>query len=694
MKRPQKDHAPLVSASEAGVSTKQATSLQPDFTAAATFLQWLDPAADAWHLRTFPDAGTGPGHNYTGTLDQHAAALAADNAVGRGCFVVINEGGHKAADITRTRALFADLDGADLEPVLAGPLLPHIVVESSPARWHCYWLCDGLPLDQFRGVQQAIAARFGSDPSVIDLPRVMRLPGLVHHKGEPFLSHIVRLHKAPRYTADEILAAFPPVARAAAEPAERNAGGAIETGRHEDLVRHSRRLVLSGMDRADALATLQAMDAAGRWSRDMAPDEIARAVDGALLKLAGGEWQQVVDPADVFGKQPLPDGAEPLNSLAPVDLRNIMQATIEPIRYALAPLLPRGFVSLIGGHGGTGKSYLALVICVHVATGRPWAGFAVEQGPALFVSLEDRSELMRLRVRHVIAAYGLDAGAVSRNLRVVDGSAGLTALLREAPGYGGSRPMVTTPTFDDLARIVGDAVLVVIDGASEAYDGSENDKRQVRAFVRKLATLGGSNQPAVALTAHVDKASAKFGAMGNSYIGSVQWHNSTRSRLALTRDGERGQLVQEKLNLGRKLDAPVCLRWNDYGVPLPDLDATAAAEAEAGLSDADGVLAAMLAAVADGVIVGTGRSGSATTQKILENLPELPRQLQGASGRKRFWVAVADLQRAGKISIAEYQAPGRHTRQKYVINAAPIAPIAPIPRMRATSATRAPMCAP
>ena len=102
-------------------------------------------------------------------------------------FVTINAttgGRRKAVDVERVRAVFADLDGAPLDPVLACDLEPHIVVESSPGRFHAYWIVEGLPLDQFTPVQKAIAARFGSDPIVHDLPRVMRLPGFWHQKGD------------------------------------------------------------------------------------------------------------------------------------------------------------------------------------------------------------------------------------------------------------------------------------------------------------------------------------------------------------------------------------------------------------------------------------------------------------------------------------------------------------------------------
>lgn len=149
-----------------------------------TFLQVLAPNEDRHYFRTFPDGGGGRGHNYYGTLDEVATNLQLDNGKGYGVFVVVNAGGQKAHDINRIRAVWADFDGTALPQAL--PLPPHIIVESSPSKYHVYWMVDGLPIDQFTAVQRGIAGMLGSDPSVSDLSRVMRLPGFIHHKGEPF----------------------------------------------------------------------------------------------------------------------------------------------------------------------------------------------------------------------------------------------------------------------------------------------------------------------------------------------------------------------------------------------------------------------------------------------------------------------------------------------------------------------------
>lgn len=172
------------------------------------FLKALDRQADTFAFRVLPE-GAGNGvkpSNYMGRIADLWPKLQQANKQGGGVFVTINQGGRRANEITRVRAVFADTDGASLDPIKAA-LEPHIIVESSPSRWHVYWLVQpDFPLDQFAAVQAAIAAKFGTDPSIKDLPRIMRVPGFLHQKREPYLCQFVGLNsKLPRYSLDGIV---------------------------------------------------------------------------------------------------------------------------------------------------------------------------------------------------------------------------------------------------------------------------------------------------------------------------------------------------------------------------------------------------------------------------------------------------------------------------------------------------------
>lgn len=131
---------------------------------------------------------------FHGTLECLQDVLIERNLLGHGIFVMPNEGdlkGRRESNVIRVRAQWVDLDGAPIDQIYATPLQPHIVVESSPARWHAYWKVNHCPLDDFKNRQQALAKRFGGDILVCDLPRVMRVPGFFHWKAEPFLTRLL-----------------------------------------------------------------------------------------------------------------------------------------------------------------------------------------------------------------------------------------------------------------------------------------------------------------------------------------------------------------------------------------------------------------------------------------------------------------------------------------------------------------------
>ena len=156
-----------------------------------------------------------------GSLAEHAATLQHLNGLGAGIFVAVNQTdcqGRKRENIKRVRAVTLDLDGEPLDPVKHCALKPHIIVESSPGRYHCYWRVKGLALYQFEDVQRAIAQRFDGDPEIAKLTHVARLPGFYHRKREPFCTHIVEINDLPAYSAEEIVEEFPPETKAHRPP--------------------------------------------------------------------------------------------------------------------------------------------------------------------------------------------------------------------------------------------------------------------------------------------------------------------------------------------------------------------------------------------------------------------------------------------------------------------------------------------
>ncbi|MBF0625880.1 MAG: DUF3987 domain-containing protein, partial [Magnetococcales bacterium] len=192
-----------------------------------------------------------------GALEQWQTDLTAANAAGAGVFFMVNRGdgqGRRRANVTDVRALFVDLDGAPLESLLQAPLAPHWLVASSPGRYHAYWRVTGLPLARFGVWQSHLARRFGGDPAVKDLPRLMRLPGFLHRKGRPFLCQpLGEPGSGGPWSEQQMAAAFgwPDPVRSRGGPPQGEVPplGIPQGARDQTLFRYAQRLCKQGLSR-------------------------------------------------------------------------------------------------------------------------------------------------------------------------------------------------------------------------------------------------------------------------------------------------------------------------------------------------------------------------------------------------------------------------------------------------------------
>jgi RepB DNA-primase from phage plasmid len=168
---------------------------------AERFLTLLDHRTDRFTFQLFDDNRHRKDRRLArvlhGTLDEHYGTLVEGSRAGAGVFVTINTTnfqGRSAKCILKVRAYFGDLDGAPLDNIRRLTLPPDIITETSPGRYHVFYLVSDARLSEehFKQTQQKLANLLGGDPSVCDLPRVMRLPGFPHQKdpSNPFLTRI------------------------------------------------------------------------------------------------------------------------------------------------------------------------------------------------------------------------------------------------------------------------------------------------------------------------------------------------------------------------------------------------------------------------------------------------------------------------------------------------------------------------
>lgn len=288
--------------------------MQPDLKAASGFMgQMTEGEAGTW--QTFDDSPLKRpelAKVLHGDLDAHAGTLQALNARGAGIFWQVNYGdgaGRKAENITGIRALFLDLDGAPLGPVLAAGLEPHAVVESSAGKYHVYWQVTGCKLEQFKPAQQALAAKFGGDKTVCDLPRVLRVPGFIHRKGKPFMTRVLTLAPLQPYPFDELVRKLG--VQTPAQPSKARAKAPLGTigegGRNAALAGVAGRLRRNGLSPQAIEAALLATNA----ERCLPPlaDEEVRGIAHSIGRYPAGALPA---PAGAPETEPAPAWPEPL----------------------------------------------------------------------------------------------------------------------------------------------------------------------------------------------------------------------------------------------------------------------------------------------------------------------------------------------------------------------------------------------
>lgn len=189
---------------------------------AVRFLDLLGGHQRNHHFQTFNDKkDANAATTEEGALDSLMIdKLTVCNKHGGGIFVAVNTHQPKKRRLKKTteriNAIFADFDNADtahasmLQATAALPAT--IVVESSPNKYHAYWVLaasGSIAVGDFHRWQRQLAKTYGSDPKIIDTSRVMRLPGFIHQKGEPFLTRIVDEYTTGRkYSVDDLVAAF------------------------------------------------------------------------------------------------------------------------------------------------------------------------------------------------------------------------------------------------------------------------------------------------------------------------------------------------------------------------------------------------------------------------------------------------------------------------------------------------------
>jgi len=359
---------------------------------------------------------------------------------------------------------------------------------------------------------------------------------------------------------------------------------------------------------------------------------------------------------------------------AAIDLEALAEREPERPKFIINDWLPVGYASLIAGHGGVGKSGIALHLAVCIAAGRPFFGLEVQRLRVLYLSCEDREAVLHWRLSRICAHLGLSMASLRGWLEIIALVGEETVLWSRDPRTG----YTVTPAFDQLAERIPayQSELVVVDGISDAFGGNENVRTEVKAFVNKLVGPIPPDSGAVLLVGHIAKPSAAAAVTTEGYSGSTGWHNSVRARWYLypeTTQGEdggkerTGELILElqKSNLGRT-DQEMRFTWDDQAHLFIGQRTEAPSGMERSIRDRterEGILAAFraCAAASPAVDIPAAMTGPRTALHVLKIRPEFPDSLRGGKPEKhRFWRHIEELRAMGIARESRIRRSDRH----------------------------------
>lgn len=213
----------------------------------------------------------------------------------------------------------------------------------------------------------------------------------------------------------------------------------------------------------------------------------------------------------------------------------------DPVAWVVKDLIPAKYPSTFFGAGGDGKSFLGLDLAQHVAAGRDWLGYTVNQSRVVFLDFELDRAVQGARAYDLAAGMGLDAPP--------DDLLYLSAL-----------EMNTHTAFTTTLDICRDQDigLVIVDSIGPAMQGDAESSADVIGFMDRYIKPLKAAGVAVLMIDHQAKVIKGENAKDKLPFGSVYKTNLSRSIIQVRGRWDENvlnaQLRHVKTNFGPKQD--------------------------------------------------------------------------------------------------------------------------------------------
>jgi hypothetical protein len=223
--------------------------------------------------------------------------------------------------------------------------------------------------------------------------------------------------------------------------------------------------------------------------------------------------------------------------------------------WLIKQFLPAEGLALIYGHSGSGKTFLALDIAMHVALGWEWCGRKVKQGAVVYVGAEGQTGL-RNRIAAFKQHHGIDEAPIALIPCPID---------LQAPDADTGRLIDAIETVQDR---YGRAALIIVDTISKTFGSGKENTDDMATYVANLQRVQSEFRTCVLAVHHRPLASDSTEPRGHGSLKAgvdsvvlVEAGVTKKASLTKQKDGETGQPVLFNIR-------PITLGEDEDGEPV------------------------------------------------------------------------------------------------------------------------------